>query len=223
MSCFKKRVFSNNQDTTFHNYLKNKKGTEIIKQLKSSGNKIKFLNYDDFITLTHSFSKNANIMNTSNQLSANNKIHNLIYYEKIQSHLKDCNSCRVNNENLLICDNIKNILYLYQNNFKNTETNVFQTRLDLDRWCKRCDTSLFPLPNNEEEVANNEEPNKEELLKEEPINTKKDYNICYREKGEGNGRKPIFCIQCNKFIDICLCSNRWSRKEAINQVNKKTK
>ena len=84
MSCLKKRVFSNNQDTTFHNYLKNKKGTEIIKQLRSSSNKIKFLSYDDFITLTRTFSKNANIINTYNHLSASNKTHNLIYYEKIQ-------------------------------------------------------------------------------------------------------------------------------------------
>uniref|UniRef100_A0A6C0BAD2 Uncharacterized protein n=1 Tax=viral metagenome TaxID=1070528 RepID=A0A6C0BAD2_9ZZZZ len=224
MPCVGKRVFSNNQDTTFHNYLKNKKGIEIIKQLKSNSNsnKIKFLSYDDFITLTHAFSKNANIIHTSNHLSINNKTHNLIYYEKIQNHIQECDSCQKNNDNLLVCNGIKNILHIYQNNFKNTITNVFQTKLDLDRWCKSCDISLFPVKNIEEPLQESlneslEEPLEENLIKEKLT------NITIRKREKGNGRKPIFCIQCNKFIDICLCSHRWSRKDAINEINKNTK
>ena len=267
MQCIGKRVFSNNQDTTFHNYLKNKKGTEIIKQLKSNSNsnsnfnsnsnKIKFLSYDEFITLTRAFSKNANIIHTSNHLSINNKIHNLIYYEKIQNHIQKCESCQRNNENLLICNGIKNILYIYRNNFKNTVTNVFQNRLDLDRWCKRCDTSLFPVKNiKEEDEELFEEPIEKELFEEpiekelfeepiekelfeEPIeeiivedkeeNPEKEKErekvniITSRKRGKGNGRNPIFCTTCNKFIDICLCCHRWSRKDAINGINKNTK
>ena len=82
-----KRVFSNNQDTTFHDYLEHKKGIEMMKHIKSScaSNKINFLSYADFMNLTKTFSKNSNILATDikMQTSIEDKTTSIIYYEKI--------------------------------------------------------------------------------------------------------------------------------------------
>lgn len=214
-----KRIFSNNQDTiTFHDYLRDKKGTEIIKQLKSASscNKIKFLSYNDFIMLTRSFSRNSNILNTNlkNKTSIDDKTIGLIYYEKIISHIEECEKCKKNNGNssLLECNTIKSIINAYENNFKNTATNIFQQGIDLNRWCRSCDNLTFPIMNdsNEEDVVYIND------------NDKIEYNCPkFNIKKPGNGRNPIFCTQCNKFIDICMCSNRWSRLDEIKRINRK--
>lgn len=210
-----KRVFSNNQDTSFHDYLRNKKGTEIIKNLKSGTcNKVNFLSYDDFTMLSRAFSRNSNILSTNieNKRSIDDKTIGLIYYEKITSHIKECEICKKNNGNssLLVCNTIKSIMYAYENNLKNTSINIFQKGIDLNRWCKSCENSSFPI--------------------EDPVS-----NIYFEEEQEeiecncpeikvnvfSNGRNPIFCTQCNKFIDICRCENRWGKKDEINRINRK--
>lgn len=212
-----KRVFSNNQDTTFHDYLRNKKGTEIIKNLKSIAgcNRVNFLSYNDFLMLSRTFSRNSNILSTNieNKISIDDKTVGLIYYEKITSHIKECEICKKNNGNssLLQCNVIKSIMYAYENNLKNTSINIFQKRIDLDRWCKSCENPSFPI---EDPV-----PNiyfKEEEQEEIECNCPE-----IKVSTFGRGRNPIFCIQCNKFIDICMCENRWGRTDEIKRINRK--
>ena len=243
-----KRQFSNNQDITFHDYLSNKKGIEIIKQYKSNSNlsKVNFLSYNDFNILTKAYSKNSNIRQTDMQSnnSFNDKTISLIYYEKIISHIKDCNYCNQNNKNihkLLECSQIKSIINAYEHNFANNLSNTFQKKINLDRWCKNCDHS-FPL-HYEHEINNNDsdyyfEHDNDDNTNDNNDNTNdndtKEYNTnkyaddnndcnCPQVhiKRFSSGRKPIFCSKCKKFIDICNCSNRWSRVEAINRVNHK--
>lgn len=211
-----KRIFSNNQDNTFHDYLSHKKGVEMVKQLKSTNSKIKFLSYNDFTILTKTFSKNSNIIGTDIQKkrSIDDKTVGLIYYEKIINHMKECEYCKVNENStssLFTCNSIKNIIYAYENHFRNTTTNVYQRKLDLDRWCKKCDDSLPSFSPDLENVPYSEDPPKVEKQVYCPQN---------KNRGPGKGRKPIFCSQCDKFIDICLCSNRWGRVDAIRHVNR---
>jgi hypothetical protein len=214
-----KRVFANNQDITFHDYLNNKKGVEILKQIKSTTKtntdaiKMKFLSYNDFMMLTKAFSKNSNIKKTDIH-SMNDKTTGLIYYEKIISHVSECDYCKNNNTNipsLLLCQNIKNIIYAYENNFSNTNTNVYQQKMDLNRWCKKCEHSFPPIEDDQPEYF-------EEIVEDTSDCECPQNNI----KKISSGRRPIFCFQCDKFIDICLCPTRWGRVDAINRVNRKT-
>lgn len=212
-----KRVFSNNQDISFHDYLRNKKGIEIIKNLKSSTtcNKVKFLSYNDFTTLSRTFSRNSNILSTNieKNRSIDDKTMGLIYYEKITSHIKECEICKKNNGNasLLLCSTIKSIMYAYENNLKNASINIFQQGIDLDRWCKSCENTSFPI---NDSVSNTyfEEEEEPEIECNCPE---------FKVDNVGTGRNPIFCTQCNKFIDICSCVNRWARKDEIKRINRK--
>lgn len=215
-----KRVFSNNQDTSFHDYLRNKKGIEIIKNLKSSTtcNKVKFLSYNDFTMLSRTFSRNSNILSTNieNNRSIDDKTIGLIYHEKITSHIKECEMCKKNNgtDSLLLCSSIKSIMYAYENNLKNTSINIFQQGIDLDRWCKSCENTSFPM---KDPVSNNYfEEEEEEEQPEIECNCPE-----FKVNKFGAGRNPIFCTQCNKFIDICGCANRWARKDEIKRINRK--
>lgn len=223
-----KRVFANNQDITFHDYLSNKKGVEMLKQLKSTTktntntNKIKVLSYNDFMMLTKAFSKNSNIKITDIHSMNDNTI-GLIYYEKIISHISECDYCKKNNTNipsLLLCDKIKNIIYAYENNFSNTNTNVYQQKIDLNRWCKKCDHSFPQIEDDKNEYFEDTEDTEDtdEIVEEIPDSECSQNNI----KKSSSGRRPIFCSHCDKFIDICLCPTRWGRVDAMNRVNRKT-
>ena len=264
MSTHGKRLFSSNNDITFNDYLSNKKGTEIIKQIKSNDGllNMRFLSYNDFNMLIKAYSKNSNILQTNIQsnVSINDKTKDLIYYEKIVSHIKICHYCKYNNQtisNLLLCNEIKNIIYAYEHNFKNTTSNIFQNKMNLNRWCKTCDHS-FPLFHEKYENENDyeydyeydyenkydyEDKNENENKDKDKYDISSDYyfkrdikndtidkklesqNECNCPhidiKKKSSGRRPIFCSNCSKFIDICNCSKRWSRIEAINRVNHK--
>jgi hypothetical protein len=213
MTYFSKRVFSNNQDTTFHDYLTNKKGVQMAKTFKSVNDKSTFLSYNDFTILTKTFSKHSNIIGTDLQMnrSIDDKTIGLIYYEKIIDHIGQCGKCRENTtrSNLFDCESIKNIIYAYETHFKNTRTNVYQKNIDFDRWCKKCDDSYqFPSIRDNDPIITEKKPIVE--------------CIKIKAKSHGKGRKPIFCSQCDKFIDVCLCSNRWGRIDAIRHVNRQT-
>lgn len=209
-----KRVFSNNQDNSFHDYLINKKGVEMVKNLKATSNKIKFLSYNDFTILTKAFSKNSNIIATDIETnrSMNDKTTGLIYYEKIVDHMRECSWCQENQNNsnsLIVCPAIKNIIYAYQNHFNNSSINIYQKKIDLDRWCKKCDESIFPYIEHETPIAIVPSVEKYKCPQD-------------RIRGPGKGRNPIFCSQCDKFIDVCLCKNRWGRVDAIRHVNRQS-
>jgi len=207
-----KRVFSNNQDSTFHDYLANKKGVEILKNIKSisKSNKIKFLSYNDFMNLTKTFSKNSNILGTdmNMKISMEDKTLGLIYHEKIITHMENCSFCKENKNpaNLLNCNGIKNIVYAYENHFNNTTKNLYQKGIDLNKWCKRCDSSYSHI--------------EDDYIQEPPV--KKCHCPQDNIRNPGKGRKPIFCSQCDKFIDVCLCPNRWSRVDSIRHVNRQS-
>ena len=81
--------------------------------------------------------------------------------------------------------------------------------MDLDRWCKKCDESLFPYVEHPTPVTSAPFVEKYKCPQD-------------RIRGPGKGRKPIFCSQCDKFIDICLCPNRWGRVDAIRHVNRQS-
>jgi hypothetical protein len=122
--------------------------------------------------------------------------------------MNECLFCKENKNptNLFGCNGIKNIIYAYENHFSNITKNVYQKGIDLNRWCKSCDSSYLPL--------------KDDCIKESPA--KKCHCPQDKIRNPGRGRKPIFCSQCDKFIDVCLCSNRWSREDAIRHVNRKS-
>jgi hypothetical protein len=228
-----RRVFSTNQDTNFRDYIDNKKGQTIIKDAKSVSNKLPFLSYYDFTILAKTFSKNANIMNVDvhSFSSMNDKTTGLIYYEKIVSHIDECNFCRDNvNANgynlldLLKCENIKNIIYAYENNFTNTKTNVLQKNIDLCRWCKPCENSFIIQKECESDYEKDSDCHTESD-EEEPKPKPTPNKLCrckpHNKNTSSTGRRPIFCSQCNKYIDICVCPKRWGRVEAIKHVNHK--
>jgi hypothetical protein len=214
-----KRVFSNNNDMTFHDYLANKKGVEMMKHIKSTckTNKINFFSYNDFMNLTRTFSKNSNILGTNinMKISMDDKTTGLIYYEKILTHINECVKCKENAkqvQNIYQCDSIKSIIYAYENHFKNTTKNLYQKNIDLNQWCKKCDLS-FDYSLEEDDICIDENP------KISTCDCTHNKNF-QQHKIKSQGRKPIFCSQCNKFIDVCLCHNRWSRIEAIRHINR---
>jgi hypothetical protein len=245
MPCVGRRVFSNNQDTNFHDYLANKKGVEMMKYIKSSSasNKINVLSYSDFMNLTKTFSKNSNILATDikEKRSVSDTTISTIYYEKLLSHIKECNVCKENKMplSLINCNSIKNIIYAYENHFRNTTRNIYQKGVCLDRWCKRCDSSyetiieeedcdifeedcdIFEEDNNCDIFEEYENSTEGEHSENKPCKKHSENKPCNfsKDKHRGQGRKPIFCSQCNKFIDMCLCCNRWSRIEAIRRIN----
>jgi len=257
MPCVGRRVFSNNQDTNFHDYLANKKGVEMMKYIKSSSasNKINVLSYSDFMNLTKTFSKNSNILATDikGKMSVADTTISTIYYEKILSHIKECNICKENKTplSLINCSFIKNIIYAYENHFRNTTKNVYQKGICLDRWCKKCDSSYETIIEEEDYDIFEHDENCDIFEEDDNCNISDEYENCdifeehenfkegkysenkhckhsenkhcnfSKDKSRGQGRKPIFCSQCNKFIDMCLCSNRWSRIEAIRRINRK--
>jgi len=210
-----KRVFSNNQDATFRDYLANKKGVEMMKYIKSTSksNKIKFLSYEEFMNLTRTFSKNSNILGTDMdmKMSMEDKTTGSIYYEKILTHMSSCSICKENKNptTLFDCNGIKNIIYAYENHFNNTEKNIYQKGIDLNRWCKKCDNS-YDFPISDDYYVN-------EISKPKKCKCPED-----KIRNPGRGRKPIFCSQCDKFIDICLCQNRWPRIDAIRHINRQS-
>jgi len=211
-----KRIFTNNQETNFHDYLNYKKGKEMIKHRNSVGidrrAKLSGLNYHDFMTLVRAFSKHSNIQtwDIANYSSMQQKTHALIYYEKINSHILSCDSCRANPEihQLMNCENIKNIMYAYQNHYNNIYGSIYQKKIDFSQWCEPCNF-YFSV--------------KQPMPEQKPI-VKESNCQCpsYSFPRTSIGRKAIFCSLCNQFIDLCLCAHRWGRTEVVQRVNRKT-
>ena len=143
----KKRVFANNNDLNFNEYLKYKKGKEIIQNIKTKTNLNKninvFLNYDQFITLTKTYFKyfinEGPVINIPVDIYNSNT--SFIVYDNLLSHIKDCNKCRFNKDiiKLYDCDAIKGILYPYGKYIEyKTSSNIFlHNRINLDDTCKR--------------------------------------------------------------------------------------
>jgi hypothetical protein len=152
----KNRVFSHSNDINFNDYLKNKKGVEMIKNIKSKigPNVIKyFYSYSDFITLAKVYYKNltrgdigfsvpTNILNTNTSF---------LVYDNITAHVNNCKYCYSYKNNLDTCyqncDDLLGILYPYGKYISNNiqKNMYFPSRIDLSKWCSEkppCNVSI---------------------------------------------------------------------------------
>ena len=94
----KHRVFSHSNDINFNDYIKNKRGVEMIKNTKSKiGPKIiKYFNsYSDFINLAKVYYKyltkgQIDIQVPTNILNTNTSF---LVYDKINAHINSCKYC----------------------------------------------------------------------------------------------------------------------------------
>jgi hypothetical protein len=166
----KHRVFSHSNDINFNDYLKNKRGVEMIKNTKSKigPNIIKyFYSYSDFITLAKvyykhltrgdiGFSVPTNILNTNTSF---------LVYDKITSHVNNCKYCYNFKNNLdtcyQSCDDLLGILYPYGKYISNNiqKNMYFPSRIDLSKWCSEkpsSNVSIYqPETNNYPQETNN--------------------------------------------------------------------
>jgi hypothetical protein len=141
-----KRVFSHNTDINFNDYLKNKKGVQMMKNINSKSVNVNFFfNYDDFITLTKVYFKYSNLNINSLQVPTNiyEASTSYVLYQNILSHIKDCDHCGNCNDILKLndCKEIKGILYPFGNYIKKISSNnvYLHTTMNLNNWCKSCD------------------------------------------------------------------------------------
>jgi hypothetical protein len=142
----KNRVFSHSNDNNFSDYIKNKRGVAIIKNIKTKigNNPIKyFYNYNDFIIITKVYykylsnNKHNNLCVPTNMLSANTSF---LLYDKFQAHVNTCKYCNSYKDVFSLCDikcdDLMGVLYPYGNCInKNTNNMYFPSKIDLNNWC----------------------------------------------------------------------------------------
>lgn len=142
-----KKFFSNNHDTSYNDFLKIKKGREMIKNAISNKkqNLNTFINYETFLTLTKTFYDNLNNRyKYAPPVSITNSNTSYINYKSILAHLHDdncdhCNKCPV--EEIVNCKYVANILYPYgESVVKNDplENIYYPHSIDLNLYCKKC-------------------------------------------------------------------------------------
>jgi len=139
-----KRVFSHSTEINFNDYLKNKNGIEIIKNIKSKKQQIlHFVSYAQFITLTKTYFKyyKQTCLEVSNLKNIYNSNTSFIFYQNMLSHLRDCHTCKycTDIDQLYECTDLHNVLYPYANYI---DTNVsdelsLHNRFTLDSSCKQ--------------------------------------------------------------------------------------
>ena len=145
------KIFSHHNDSNFNDYLKNKKGKEILKNLKSKSKSFntninidKFVSYEERRLLTttyYDYLNNITNINILNPTSLNKGQTSFIICEKNLDHLNVCNECSKESESeselefnfqnsYNNCKELKKILYPYgfcsnniNNNFNNDNVN----------------------------------------------------------------------------------------------------
>ena len=141
----KKRVFSNNNDINYQDYMNNKKGIAIIQNKKSIGcQKIKrFLSYQEFIILTRTFflysQKKRNLFKAP--FTIYQATISKVSFSKINEHVSACDFCFYarDPEDFLRCREIQNILYPYGHYLGESQEIHYPSTLDLTKWCHQCD------------------------------------------------------------------------------------
>ena len=125
-----KKIFSHDNDTNFNDYLKNKKGKEILKNIKSKYQNTntntnstidKFVSYEERRLLTRTYYNYLNYedkhniakINILHPTSLNNGQTSFIICEKIKDHLHMCSECFKESEYQNNCTELKRILYPY--------------------------------------------------------------------------------------------------------------
>jgi hypothetical protein len=138
---YSKRVFSNNNNINFIDYNNIKKGEEIYKNIHSKGNYVNdknylimnnelkcVLDYDTFLNLTRTYFRHSGSTNDNNSpCSINDGASSFICYNKILSHITDCDYCYncKDIDKICECKEIKNILYPYGSYIK-SDKNLHQ-------------------------------------------------------------------------------------------------
>lgn len=142
-----KKFFSNNHDTSYNDFLKIKKGREMIKkEISNKKNNLNtFINYETFLILTKTYYDNLNNRyKYAPPVSITNSNTSYINYKSILAHLHDddcdhCNKCPV--EEIVNCKYVTNILYPYGESIvKNDplENIYYPHSIDLNLYCKKC-------------------------------------------------------------------------------------
>lgn len=142
----KQRVFSHLTDINYNDYLKNKIGVEVLKNIK--GNKKndtingivikKFVNHSDLINLTKTYYNYYNLDKYSLQAtkdlynSNNSFVDNKLY--KIDDGHDDNVNCK-NSKIYNVCEDIPQVLYPYGLYNSNTPNFYLHFNLDLNKWC----------------------------------------------------------------------------------------
>jgi len=142
-----KRVFSHNSDINFNDYIKNKTGVEIIKNIRSKSYHTvsRFVSYNLFILITKTYYKYIKNNNIEVPLNIYNSNTSFLVYKTLLSHMKDCCNCKCNKDILKLydCKAVEGILYPYgkyiENNISN---NIFlHNRINLDNFCIPCNNT----------------------------------------------------------------------------------
>ena len=120
------RIFSDNNNLTYNNYLKNKNGMTILKNLKTKNknyeNKLfyiknsnisSYLTYSDFLNITQTFYKLSQKKYTyKSPLKIIDLKTSFLFYNNLLHHIKYCNYCKNKNikEIFQNCKEVKQIL-----------------------------------------------------------------------------------------------------------------
>jgi hypothetical protein len=182
-----KKFFSHDSDINFSDYLKNKSGVEILKNLQSKKtNTINyFLSYEDFILFTKTYFNYLYLETPCGQIptSLYDSNTSFIVYEKMLSHMKDCNKCRFAKDilHLYDCQELIGILYPYG---EYIETNLSSSNIhlhskinlkDFYKNTKNIKQNCKSCANNEVELENTKNiyPSQNNFILEDFINTDK--------------------------------------------------
>ena len=144
----KKRVFSNNNNINYQDYMNNKKGIAIIQNQKSIGRQRiqRFLSYQEFIILTRTFflysQKHRNLFKAP--FTIYQATRSKVSFHKINEHVSSCDFCLYarDPEDFLKCREIQNILYPYGHYIGESQEIYYPSTLDLTKWCHQCDDKV---------------------------------------------------------------------------------
>jgi len=210
----KQRVFSRGNDINYHDYTQNKNGIELLKNAKNKcDNKVlnKFINYNQFLTMTKSYYKylfeNKCIMTPPKNLYDSNNSY--ICYKKYIDHISTCDDCNnaydiVNNK----CKEIKNVIYPY--GLYPTDQNkkiYYPNTIDLKCWCY--DTQFnkpLCIYNNNNNTKKSDYKNTDWNYYNSEDNTGNDYNN-FNNHHDNNKNNNNNCDNCNKKINKNMNKN----------------
>jgi hypothetical protein len=144
----KKRVFANNNDINYQDYMNNKKGIAMIQNQKSIGRQRiqRFLSYQEFIILTRTFflysQKRRNLFKAP--FTIYQATISKVSFDKINNHIPACDFCFYarDPEDFLKCREIQNILYPYGHYLGESQEIYYPSTLDLTKWCRQCDDKV---------------------------------------------------------------------------------
>ena len=143
----KQRVFAHQSNINYNDYLKNKNGIQLIKNLQSK--KINkeinmFISYEQFLILSKTYFKYRHVNDCIIDPLKNIYDSNTSYliYEKLLFHMDRCSCCSSKKTNIfdcIFCPLVNDILYPYGEYISTNNTNnnnfYFPSKLNLDEFC----------------------------------------------------------------------------------------